>query len=257
MRRLFRRFVFYFRMFFFDPQEMFNKLRGLPYFLDNIMTYRRLHQGSRFRLRLRNLYYVSYDRFTTAGVAGGHYFWQDLWAAQYLYEGGVREHIDVGSRVDGFITHLLVFSRVTYIDLRSLAINVKDLYFKKGNITALPFADSSVKSLSCLHVLEHIGLGRYGDSIDPDGYLKAARELSRILAEGGILLVSVPVGREYLYFDGHRMFDPTTIIEVFSGLSLLEFSLIDDKGDRIIRNASFEAARSCIYGCGLFVFTKK
>jgi len=110
--------------------------------------------------------------------------------------------------------------------------------------------------LSCLHVIEHIGLGRYGDPIDPDGHLKAAAELSRVLRSGGQLLLGTPVGRERLCFDAHRIFDPATIVAMLKPLVLLTFALIDDGGTTIQREASFEQARRCTYGCGLFLFEK-
>jgi len=53
------------------------------------------------------------------------------------------------------------------------------------------------------------------------------------------------------------VFDPDTIAHAFDPLSLDEFSLIDDRGDRIISHASFKEARQCRYGCGLFAFSRK
>jgi SAM-dependent methyltransferase len=120
----------------------------------------------------------------------------------------------------------------------------------------MPFDDDSVPSLSSLHVIEHIGLGRYGDTVDPNGYLKAAAELCRVLAPGGRLLLGTPVGRERVCFDAHRVFDPETIVQAFEELVLAEFLLIDDAGRGVIAGASFEQARRCEYGCGLFVFEK-
>ena len=122
---------------------------------------------------------------------------------------------------------------------------------------ALPFADSTVKCLTSLHVIEHIGLGRYGDPVDPEGYKKAAREIMRVMDKGGRFILGTPVGRERLCFDAHRVFCPKTITSLFSELELIKFSLIDDKGDQIYENAAFENAMNCDYGCGLFVFEKR
>jgi SAM-dependent methyltransferase len=169
---------------------------------------------------------------------------------------GVKEHIDVGSRLDGFVAHLLPYCKVTYIDIRPLPIIVDGLEFKQGSILNLPFEDNSCETLSCLHVIEHIGLGRYGDDVDPCGHIKAAKELTRVLKPAGTLLIGAPVGRERLCFDGHRIFDPETLLSMFHGLELVEFSLIDDKGLLLIENATIEQARKCEYGCGLFQFEK-
>lgn len=241
---------------FFNPREMFNKWRGVPYFACNLLRYHRLNNGGAFCLRLSDIFYSSHDRFGGAGSTQGHYFWQDLWAARYLYEHRVTNHVDVGSRLDGFVGHILPFCKVRYFDLRPLRERIEGLEFVQSSILAIPLQDNSVPSLSCLHVIEHIGLGRYGDPVDPDGYLRAAKELSRVLGPDGTLLISTPVGRQRVCFDAHRIFDPQMVVRAFSGLNLVAFSLIDDKGMGLLAEASFEEARGCTYGCGLFVFTK-
>lgn len=155
------------------------------------------------------------------------------------------------------MAHLLPFCEVNYIDIRNIDNTIDNLNFIPGNILALPFENSSIGSLSCLHVIEHIGLGRYGDNVDPDGYIKAAKELSRVLAKNGKLLIGTPIGKEKLYFDAHRVFSYDTIVEIFNELELLEFDFIPDEADRIIYNAKPEITYNSNYGCGLFVFTKK
>lgn len=165
-------------------------------------------------------------------------------------------HVDVGSRLDGFVAHLLTFRELEYVDIRPLDNPPPGLQVLQGSIQEMPFPDNSIASLSCLHVIEHIGLGRYGDWVDPDGHLKAARELARVLQPGGRLYLGTPVGRERLCFDAHRIFHPATVQEMFPNLPLTEFSLIDDHGTKIIENATFEQAASCRYGCGLFIFEK-
>lgn len=245
-----------FRSFLFDPVSFLNRWRAMPYYLMHWTQYNKVNKDKRFAIRISDLLYTSVDRFAGAGTARGHYFFQDLWAARHIFERQVSVHVDVGSRIDGFVAHLLVFCRTIYVDLRPLAAEVENLEFRQGSIIELPFEDDSISSLSCLHVIEHIGLGRYGDPIDPSGYLKAARELTRVLTRGGCLLLATPVGRERVCFDAHRIFDPQTIVTAMQPLDLVEFHLIDDQGLGIVMNASFEAARCCEYGCGLFVFTK-
>jgi len=177
-----------------------------------------------------------------------------MWAARVLLERGVTQHVDVGSRLDGFITHALLFCDIKYVDIRPLGMKVERLTCVTGSIVDLSFEDNSIDSLSSLHVIEHVGLGRYGDEVNPDGYLQAAAELKRVLAPGGFLLVAVPVGRERVCFDAHRIFDPDTVVNMFSPLTLSSFSYIDDRCDSIHENGSMDEARKCNYGCGLFVF---
>jgi SAM-dependent methyltransferase len=244
------------RSFAFDPLMLINKLRALPYFLRNALSYRARQGTGAFMLRPRDVYFTSFERFDAAGNAQGHYFHQDLWAARRLASQRVEELVDVGSRLDGFIAHVLPFCRVKYVDIRPLAAEVDGIEFVQGSLLDMPFPDNSVRCLSCLHVIEHVGLGRYGDDVDPDGHRKAASELSRVLAPGGQLLIGTPVGRQRLMFDAHRVFDPCTVIRMFEGLVLREFSLIDDAGLRVRQHASLGDGRRCEYGCGLFVFEK-
>ena len=242
------------RAFGLDPIAAVRNLRALPYFLANARRYRAAPPERNFALKFRRGFLTTGDRFRSAGVTANHNFWQGLWAADHLYRAGVRKHMDIASSVAGFIAHILPFCEVTYVDLRPLRASWPTLYHVSGSILALPFADRSVASLSCLHVLEHIGLGRYGDRVDPGAHRLAAAELRRVLAPEGTLLFSTPVGWERLRFDAHRIFDPATIEELFRPLTLRAFHLIPDSANHIINDARFEQARACEFGCGLFVF---
>ncbi len=249
--------IILFASIFFSPIEILNKWRGIPYFIKNWDLYRKLNNNSIFSIKFSDVYPVFNERFDSAGSAQGHYFFQDIWAAREVFHSGYKKHTDVGSRLDGFVSSLLTFCQVEYVDLRPLSCSIDGLVHKQGSILDLPFPDNSLESLSCLHVLEHIGLGRYGDPVDPQGYLTAADELTRVLSSGGQLILGVPIGRERVCFDAHRIFDPQTIVDTFNGLLLKKFDLIDDAGNSIINSASFSSARKCQYGCGLFIFEKK
>jgi len=245
-----------FTNFFFDPWDMLKRWCGFHYFIHNAIAYTRRNSGHSFPISLRDLYYHSFDRFEPAGSVLIHYFLQDIWAARYVHDHHLTHVVDIGSRIDGYISHLLTFCRVTYVDIRPLGIYVENLEFVSGDITSLPFKDNSIGCLSSLHVLEHIGLGRYGDPVDPEGYLKAAKEIYRVLAPGGTFVLSTVVGQEKLCFDAHRIFDPSTVRTMFSKLMLEKFSLIDDAGEKVIENASFKDAKACRYVCGIFIFIK-
>ena len=158
----------------------------------------------------------------------------------------------MGSSLAGFVAHLLCFREVEYVDIRPVDTNVDGLLFRQGDITALPYASESLESISALHVVEHIGLGRYGDPMDPNGWRKAIAELKRVLKPGGVLYFSVPVGRERVEFDAHHVFDPMTIIEAFRPLELRQFAAVDDAG-RFLPTANPETLKGW-YSCGLFEF---
>jgi len=240
-----------------NPRGTIRSVQGLTFFLFDLIRYRRLEQEAAcsLRLRFRNLYPRLNDRFAGAGVASGHYFHQDVWAARRVFDAAPSEHVDVGSRVDGFVAHLLTFRAVTVIDLRPLDGGDSRLRFLQADIRSLPQPDRSVESLSCLHAIEHVGLGRYGDGIDPRGHIKAMRELQRVVADGGRLYFSAPIGWERLEFNAHRILAPKTILKAFDELALLEFSAVDDEG-RLIERAEVSEFENATYACGLFLFER-
>lgn len=243
--------------FLISPYYLIIKFLSIPVYIKNIIAYNSLHQNTKFQIKFSNLLFTTTDRNKKSGEINNHYFHQDLWAAKNIFENNVSHHVDVGSRLDGFVAHLLPFCSVDYIDIRPIENEIDNLNFIKGTILELPYADNSVKSLSCLHVLEHIGLGRYGDKINPNGYIEAANELQRVLSPSGYFYFSTPVGKEKLYFDAHRVFSPETIVGAFNKLKLLEFHLIDDNARHIQYHSQFKEANLFDYGCGLFLFTKE
>ena len=184
-----------------------------------------------------------------------HYFLQDIWASRKIRVSGTDSHVDVGSRID-FVGFLTVICKVTFIDIRPLVVELPGFQSVSGSILALPLKDNSVRSLSCLHVAEHIGLGRYGDTLDPKGTMKACTELARVLAPGGNLYFSCPTGRPRLCYNAHRIHAAGQILEYFRGLELVEFSGIDD--DRRWRQSIGPGdLDESDYACGLFHFVKK
>lgn len=183
-----------------------------------------------------------------------HYFYQGIWAFEKILKSGVKKHVDVGSQVSwvGLLTRIV---HVIFVDIRPLKVDLDNLEIIKGNILHLPFPDNSVGSLSCLHVAEHVGLGRYGDQLDVAGTEKACEELSRILAPAGNLYFSLPIGRERTEFNAHRIHSPQTILSYFKNLQLKEFSVVNDKGN-LIRNTETDNYKNARYSCGLFHFQK-
>lgn len=184
-----------------------------------------------------------------------HYFYQGYWAARHIVQQRPSEHVDVGSQIN-LLGYLSTITNVISVELRPIALSLPKLISRHGSITDIPFKDDSVHSLSSLHVIEHIGLGRYGDSLDPDGPRRACAELTRVLAPNGRLYLSVPIGRERTEFNAHRIFNPKTIRSYFKDLMLLEFSAVTDAGE-LITNADSEVFDKARYACGLFLFTKQ
>jgi len=178
------------------------------------------------------------------------YFFQDTWAAKKIFELKPTHHYDIGSSAKT-IGILSQFVPITMIDIRPIGVDLENLHFKKGSILELPFEDNSIDSLSSLCVVEHIGLGRYGDEINPLGSEKAVKELKRVLKVGGIILFSVPVDVENkIYFNAHRAFTREYILKLFDGFNLLEEKYI--YGTKMHYNYDKDKG----FGTGLYMLKK-
>ncbi len=177
--------------------------------------------GKAERFRLLNLR-PSLEDWTKTTPLDHCYFYQDTWAAEKVMKDIPDFHVDIGS------TALLVgilskITRVYSIDIRPLPVKLDNLECKRGSVLDLPFKDGEISSLSSLCVIEHIGLGRYGDTLDPSGSYKAISELSRVLRKGGNLYVSVPVGEETtVYFNAYRVFEPQNFVALFEGFKMMD-----------------------------------
>lgn len=186
-----------------------------------------------------------------------HYTYHPAWAARIVAKIKPQKHVDISSSLT-FCSMLSAFVPTDFYDFRPANLNLSNLDCKEANLLNLPFADGSISSLSCMHTIEHIGLGRYGDEIDYDGDLKAINELVRVLAKDGNLLVVVPVGKPRLEFNAHRIYGYDQVLTYFKGLNLKEFSLVPDDFEQygLIENASKELADQQTWGCGCFWFSK-
>ena len=186
-----------------------------------------------------------------------HYVYHTAWAMRVLARLRPAGHVDVASSLY-FAALASAVVPVQYYEYRPVDLHLSNLECHGADLLRLPFADGSVSSLSCMHVVEHVGLGRYGDPLDPDGDLKAMAELKRVLAPGGDLLFVVPVGRPRVQFNAHRIYSFDQVRESFRGLDLVEFSLVPDRrnGSALITHATKEQADAQRYGCGCFWFRR-
>ncbi len=235
---------------FLNPRQL-GSLAFLPRFLLEFGRYRRMARGE--RVRWADSFPCLSDQLPQTPF-DPHYFYQGAWLARRLAGIPPRHHVDVGSSVL-MVSVLSARVPMTFVDYRPLRAELPGLRSVSGSLAALPFADASIESLSCLHVIEHVGLGRYGDELNPHGSRLAAAELARVLGRSGKLYLSVPVGRERVCFNAHRVFAPETIVSMFAGCQLAAFSLVDDEGN-FLENAPLAAASSLSYGCGMFEFDK-
>lgn len=237
---------------FVDPVRLVTALPALASYLRSWHTYRRLPGAE--RIRWRDSYPCLRDRHELAPF-DAHYFYQDLWAAEKLMEAPPLAHVDIGSHLS-LVGVLAAAFPVIFADIRPLVVSVPRLHSVAADGLCLPFADGSVSSMSCLHVAEHVGLGRYGDRLDVEGTEGMCNELRRVLAPGGHLLFSVPVGRPRVCFNAHRILSPNQVLGYFQGLQLVEFSAVTDRR-QLVRQVEPESLTTASYACGLFQFTRR
>jgi hypothetical protein len=217
-----RRFLNVLRQFGFDPLATYRAFRGIPRFFSNYFFY-----SIKAKKLPNKLSPITRDFLDSAGSSDGHYFWQDLICAQWIFSNSPLEHFDVGSRIDGFIAHVASFRRVVMLDIRQVDSKIKNLEIIQGNAQeSLLHLNRKFDSVSSLHSIEHFGLGRYGDSIDPLGHEKGLRNISELVTDNGLLYVSFPIGGSSVEFNAQRIIDPLWPINLLQDFELLEFVLI-------------------------------
>jgi len=236
-------------------------LRGitlLPAFFSDYRTFAKSAKKSegRFPLRKRDFFLCLFDK-TTDTPFDPHYTYHPAWAARVVARTNPKKHIDIASALK-FSTIVSAFVPVDFYDYRPANLKLSNLDSKHGDLLSLPFSDNSVESISCMHTIEHVGLGRYGDPIDYDGDIKAIKEMIRVTAAGGTLIFVTPVGQPRIEYNAHRIYSYEQIMSYFSDMKLVEFTLIPDdyKETGPIENANPLLVAKQRYACGCFVFTK-
>ena len=226
-------------------------------FIFDFLAFRGQIIEKRFTVKWSDRYPCLDDKTKTTGF-DRHYLYHPAWAARILAKTRPAKHVDFSSTLN-FATMVSAFIPVDFYDFRPADVTLTNFTSLPGNLVSLSFEDNSLESISCMHVVEHIGLGRYGDPIDYDGDLKAMSELQRVLKSSGDLLFVVPVGKPKIMFNAHRIYSYDQIIEYFSELELVSFALI--KEGQADGGLNFAATgvdvASQEYGCGCFWFKKR
>jgi hypothetical protein len=215
---------------------------------------------------LGNLFPMLGDKYDNSGGAKGDYFHHDLLVARRIFVNKPEKHIDVGSRIDGFVAHVASFREITVLDIRPPAAKIKNITFVQQNFMSELDASliESCDSASSLNVIEHFGLGRYGDPVNYDGHLVGLNNLYKLLKKNGKLYVAVPMGGpQRIEFNAHRFFSPEYLIKKFEGKYRVDvLSYVDEAGD-LRENVDindfisvFKGNYNNKYGCGIFELTK-
>lgn len=226
---------------------------------EDLHRYQELNTRSNFAIKEQYMWPIVRDKYRCAGSIG-NYFCQDLWAAKLIIKSGITRHFDIGSRLDGFIAHLLAADiDVTMIDVREFPGEVGHLHTIVDDATSLhQVPDESIDSMSALCSLEHFGLGRYGDPVDPEACFKCFNNIQKKLKKGGRLYLSLPIGKERVEFNAHRVFYASTVADCFSSLQLKEFSCTSEgKMEYNVDIHKYDGdTHNGEYRYGLFMFVK-
>lgn len=259
LKKILRKLVMVFNLLGLDIAKTIYTFRGIPGFITDYINLKKEVNQLIFPIKF---YPILDDKYKQGGTAKGHYFHQDLLIAQKVYKANPVRHIDIGSRVDGFIAHLATFRKLEIIDIREIKSNIENVKFLQANMIDMKQElYESCDSLSSLHALEHFGLGRYGDPIDHNGHLKGFENMYNILKPNGIFYFSVPIGEQRIEFNAHRVFSIQYLLNMFKNkFEVLSFSYVDDSGDLhkdlILTNEQINHNCNCSYGCGIFELRK-
>ena len=210
--------------------------------------------------KIRENYMCLKDYSDNAGQSKGHNFHQDLLVAKMIYNSKPKRHIDVGSRVDGFVAHVASFREIEVFDVRPLEKSIhQNIKFLKADLMN-PLKVTKTDSLSCLHAIEHFGLGRYNDPINIDGHITGITNLTSMLEKNGILYISFPIGKtDEVHFNAQRVFHPKSIFNyhcIRSCMKLIRFDYVDDNGDLHLNSNVDTILGKLDYGCGIYTFKK-
>ncbi len=247
-----------------DPIKFFFFIKGLPFYLYDQRSFLSQQKKSRIQFSPGKMYPILSDKLSNSGIAGGHYFHQDLLVARRIFVNEPKRHVDIGSRVDGFAAHVASFRKIEVFDIRPLTKRIYNILFIQKDLMG-ELDDSLVDytdSVSCLHALEHFGLGRYGDPVRYDGYLNALKNITGLLQKGGKFYFSVPIGPQRVEFNAHRVFSLEYLFDLLGDTYNVDmFSYVDDVGE-LHEQVSFEDKKEvhnnfgCYFGCGIFELTK-
>jgi hypothetical protein len=244
----------YFFLFFlgFDARK-FASFKNLPRFNKDRKTF--LSKGG----KIKRIYPELSDYYDSAGEAKGHYFHQDLLVASFIKERSPKRHIDIGSRIDGFVAHVASFREIEVLDIRDLdkSIHKNLIFLKRDLMKDVDDLKDSSDSISCLHAIEHFGLGRYGDTIDPKGHISGFKNIVEMLAVGGILYISFPISdNPGVHFNSQRVLDPIEILSWSDRVKLERFDLVDDQGSLHL-NADIKSILNQKYALGIYTLRKE
>jgi hypothetical protein len=244
-----------------SPLAFIRSIKALPWFYKTKRAFKKLDTKKDFPIT-RN-YMCLHDKNDKSGTLSGQYFNMDLLIARRVFENNPTKHIDIGSNIQGFVAHVASFRQIEIFDIRPNESKIKNIVFKQADFSnPVVIPDAYTDSLSCLHAIEHFGLGRYGDPIDPDGHLKGLDNMYKMLQKEGTFYFATPIGSQRIEFNAHRVFSVKYLLEQFEPRYIVKhFSYVDDQGELFenveLTKEMIDTNCCCNYGCGIFEMIKK
>lgn len=250
------------RIFKLGLQIVWGGLKATPDYINDYFTLKK-QLNNRSDFPILSYYPAVFDRYAESGELVKHYFLQDLHVAQRIFNNKPVKHMDIGSRIDGFVGHVAAYRPIEIIDIRPLTRPIPNVSFRQADLMDLPpDLVHSTDSISALHAIEHFGLGRYGDPIDANGHIKALDNIRQILKPGGVFYFSSPIGPQGIVYNAHRVFSVKYLVQLFEQHYIINrFSYIDDNeqfvDDVDYRSQAAQTNFNCTYGCGIFEMTRR
>ena len=118
MRKLLKLTYFYLKVLQFTLDQIginVLKFKNLFYFIkyfSDLIKFKKLNG------KVNYIFPVLGENKKKSGHITNHYFYQDLLVASYIFKNKPTTHIDIGSRIDGFVANVASFRKIEIFDLR-------------------------------------------------------------------------------------------------------------------------------------------
>lgn len=113
------------------------------------------------------------------------------------------------------------YNEIVYDHPKFKFMSVQDA---KNNISA----GYKFDCLLSISSIEHDGLGRYGDPINPDADLETMDVLRSYIKPNGLFFLTVPIGLDRIVFNSHRIYGPHRLPKLLEKWSILDTFGYDD-----------------------------
>jgi len=154
---------------------------------------------------------------------GAYYKETDMWLYEALGKHSIKDKdvIIVGSEQPWYETIACVYSGngCSCLEYNKRICESDEIkYYQYDAYDSLPKFDACISVSS----IEHSGLGRYGDNIDPMGDIKAMQDIKNILKKDGLFFLSVPIGEDRVMWNAHRVYGKIRLELLLNGWECID-----------------------------------